>query len=240
MACTRCGRAAPDSSRRCASCELTLALPPVRTHGRRIAALTAAAVLAAAGAGAGVLLTRPGAGTGQGPDAPPSADAARLPAAGIAAAPGRVSTGRGRPAGLVEASRGPGRPVALAAGLRGRPGAAGLDALVTRYFAAINRHDYRGYLRLFGPGSGRSLSAAGFRAGYGTTRDSAETLRGMTALGAGEVAATVTFTSRQAPSATPAHAACLRWRITIYLVRQGGQYVIGSPPAGYAAHDRAC
>ena len=130
--------------------------------------------------------------------------------------------------------------VAVTAGAGGRAGAAAVTAFLTGYFAAINRHDYGGYLRLFGPGSRRSLSAAGFRAGYGTTRDSAETLTGITAAGRGAVAATVTFTSRQAPAASPAHAACVRWRITIYLARRAGRYVIENPPAGYAAADRAC
>jgi hypothetical protein len=134
----------------------------------------------------------------------------------------------------------PGPGVAITAGARRRPRAAAVQAFLTGYFAVINRHDYSGYLRLFGPGSRRSLSAAGFRTGYGSTRDSSETLAGITAAGPGEVAATVTFTSRQAPAASAAHAACVRWRITIYLLRRDGRYVIGNPPAGYAAVDRAC
>jgi hypothetical protein len=128
----------------------------------------------------------------------------------------------------------------MSAGVRGRPAAAAVAAFLTRYFGVINRHDYRGYLRLFGPGSGRSLSAAAFAGGYGTTRDSAETLRGITADGRDLVAAAVTFTSRQAAAASPAHAACVRWRITIYLARRDGRYVIANPPAGYEAADRAC
>ena len=50
----------------------------------------------------------------------------------------------------------------------------------------------------------------------------------------------MTFTSRQAAADSPAHAACVRWQITIYLVRQDGRYVIGNPPPNYAAADRAC
>jgi hypothetical protein len=195
--------------------------------------LTAALVLAVAGAGGGLLLARPAAGSGAGPAAGrPPAGAAR-PAAGaaLAGAAGRMSRTAGGP---------PGASVAIAARARAQPGAAAADAFLARYFAAINRHDYRGYLRLFGPGSGRSLSAAGFRAGYATTRDSAETLAALAAAGPGQVAATVTFTSRQAISASPAHAACVRWRITIYLLRRGGRYVIGNPPDGYQAADRGC
>jgi hypothetical protein len=196
--------------------------------------LTTAALVMAAGTGAGVLLAQPVAGHGPAGAGRPSADAARLP--GAAAGPGGPAAGR-----MLQAAAGHlGAGVAVTAGARGRAGTAAVAAFLTGYFAAINRHDYGGYLRLFGPGSRRSLSAAGFRAGYGTTRDSAETLTGVGAAGHGAVAATVTFTSRQAPAASPAHAACVRWRITIYLARRAGRYVIENPPAGYAAADRAC
>jgi hypothetical protein len=215
---------------RCAGCESPARLPagPGRTHGPLIVLLTAGLVLAAAGAGAGVLLARPGAGT---------AVAGRSPAH-AAPRPGGTAAGRMRMVRAVTGGTGAG--VAVAAGAGAQPAAASVDAFLARYFAVINGHDYAGYLRLFGPGSGRSLSAAGFRAGYGSTRDSAETLTRISAAGHGMVAATVTFTSRQAPAASPAHAACVRWRITIFLVRRGGGYVIESPPAGYTAADRAC
>jgi hypothetical protein len=220
MACTRCGRKAPAGAQLCPQCAPAVTLPPGRQpgrpHGRRLV-LTTAALVMAAGTGAGLLLAQPVAGRGPAGAGRPSADAARLPVAPA----GRPAGSSARPAG-------------------GRPGTAAVAAFLTGYFAAINRHDYGGYLRLFGPGSRRSLSAAGFRAGYGTTRDSAGTLTGITAAGRGELAATVTFTSRQAPAASPAHAACVRWRITIYLARRDGRYVIENPPAGYAAADRAC
>jgi hypothetical protein len=32
----------------------------------------------------------------------------------------------------------------------------------------------------------------------------------------------------------------VRWRITIYLARRDGRFVIENPPPGYAAADRAC
>jgi hypothetical protein len=261
MACTRCGREAPGAAQPCAGCERAAALPaarppgrrPRRPHGRRLVLVTAALVLAAAGTGAGLLLAQPAPGHGASAGGRPTADAARLRPAGpagsaggpAARSPARRGGGRaalGAAGGRMSraAARRPGPGVAIAAGARARPGSAAVDAFVARYFAAINRHDYRGYLRLFGPGSRRSLSAAGFRAGYATTRDSAETLTQIAAAGPGRVAATVTFTSTQAPAASPAHAACVRWRVTIYLLRRDGRYVIGNPPAGYAAADRAC
>ena len=271
MACMRCGHEAAAGVPLCAGCESPARLPagPGRTHGPLIVLLTAGLVLAAAGAGAGVLLSRPGAGTAVAGRSPANAvprpggsaaagSAARdtAPGARRDAAPGArrpagrdTAQGARRPAGRDAAGRmrmvravtgGTGAGVAVAAGAAAQPGAASVDAFLGRYFAVINEHNYAGYLRLFGPGSGRSLSAAGFRGGYGSTRDSAETLTRISAARAGMVAATVTFTSRQAPAASPAHAACVRWRITIFLVRRGGGYVIGSPPAGYTAADRAC
>jgi hypothetical protein len=252
MACTRCGRTAPAGAQLCSGCGLAVTLPPGRRpggpHGRRLVLMTAALVLAA-GTGAGVLLAQPVAGHGRTAAGRPAAAAAQLPVppggrspAGSAGGRGGGRAAAGRRAGRMQraAAGHPGPGVAIAAGARGRPGAAAVAAFLTRYFAAINRHDYRGYLRLFGPGSRRSLSAAGFRAGYGTTRDSAETLTEIPVAGRGEMAAAVTFTSRQAPAASPVHAACVRWRITIYLARRDGRYVIENPPAGYAAADRAC
>jgi hypothetical protein len=234
MACTRCGREALAGARLCPGCAPAVTLPPGRRpgrpHGRRLV-LTTAALVMAAGTGTGLLLAQPAAGRGPAGAGRPSADAARLSV-----------TPSGRPGGrmLRTAAGHPAAGVSVAAGAGGRAGPAAVAAFLTGYFAAINRHDYGGYLRLFGPGSRRSLSAAGFRAGYKTTRDSAETLTGVTAAGPGEVAAAVTFTSRQAPAASPLQAACVRWRITIYLARRDGRFVIENPPPGYAAADRAC
>jgi hypothetical protein len=242
MACTRCGRRAPAGAPLCPGCAGAVTLPargrPGGPNGRRLVLATAALVVAA-GTGAGVLLAQPAAGRGPAAGGRPSAAAARLRVA-PAGAGGQADAGS--PAGrLRRAAAGqPGPGVAIAAGARARPGAAAVAAFLTRYFAAINRHDYGGYLRLFGPGGRRSLSAGRFRAGYGTTRDSAETLTRITAAGPGQVAAAVTFTSRQAPAASPVHAACVRWRITIYLARRDGRYAVQNPPAGYAAADRAC
>jgi hypothetical protein len=202
MACTRCGRRAPAGAQLCPACELPRRRAG-RPHGRRLVLTTAALVLAA-GTGAGVLLAQPVAGHGPAGAGRPSADAARLRAA--AAGPGRRPAAR-----MLQATAGrPAAGMAVTAGAGGRARTAAVAAFLTGYFAAINRHDYGGYLRLFGPGSRRSLSAAGFRAGYGTTRDSAETLTGVGAAGHGEVAATVTFTSRQALASSPARAACVR------------------------------
>jgi hypothetical protein len=124
--------------------------------------------------------------------------------------------------------------------VRTQPHAAVADAFLVGYFTAINHHDYQAYLHLFSQESRRGLSEGGFQDGYGTTRDSAERLQALTTAGPGRVAARVTFTSRQSPISSPEHASCLRWRITVYLVRRGGRYVIDNPPSGYYATHQAC
>jgi hypothetical protein len=222
----------------------------------------AAVVLALAAAGAGFVFAQAGAQRlaasvparphpgGQRPTPGSTRSAAAMPAgsAGPAGSPGSGSSpGSGEPtkpggrAGGTAPAGASARPaVAIASRARARPHAAAVLAFLTRYFTAINHHDYRAYLHLFSPASRRALSAAGFEAGYGTTRDSAERLARLKAAGPGQVAARVAFTSHQAPDATPAYPGCLHWRITVYLVRHDGRYVIGNPPAGYSATNRSC
>jgi hypothetical protein len=86
---------------------------------------------------------------------------------------------------------------------------------------------------------GRPLTAAQFTDGYRTTRDSSAVLVGLIAR-AGGLTATVTFQSHQEPAASPDHAQCVNWRITLFLRRIGARYRIGLPPAGYRATFRAC
>jgi hypothetical protein len=228
MRCARCGRETDGDVPQCAACTTLESLPPSPSPGGRRIVLTAAAVvLVLAGVAAvatfatasgrrpaaeGQVLAHPGA-------RPATSDSARS-----AASP--------RPSA---------RPVVGIASLAGaQPHAAAVDTFLGRYFMAINNHDYRAYLHLFGPESRGALSGAGFETGYGTTRDSAERLTELVATAPGQVAVTVTFTSHQSPAASSAHAGCLRWKITVYLVRQGGRYVIGNPPADYYAKDQPC
>jgi hypothetical protein len=183
-------------------------------------------LVTASGPGAaarGQLLTQPGS---------QSAAPGGLPAGRGAASAGHRNAGAGRPA------------VVMAPAVRDRPGARPASRFLARYFQAINHHDYQAYLRLFAPASRAALAQGGFLAGYGSTHDAAARLIRLTSAGPGQLAATVTFTSHQDASASPAHASCLRWRITVYLLRHGGtrpgRYFIGTPPAGYAAREHAC
>jgi hypothetical protein len=130
--------------------------------------------------------------------------------------------------------------IAVAPGAAAAPDAPAVESFLTRYFRAINDHSYPAYRRLFSAAIGGSLSAAAFQTGYGSSRDSHVTLLSITGMGAGQLAAAVTFTSHQQPAATPTHSACTAWSITIYLVRQRGGFVIEPPPAGYSATSSSC
>lgn len=130
--------------------------------------------------------------------------------------------------------------VAVAAGAAGSPNAPPAVSFLTRYFAAINDHDYRAYLRLYSPAIRGSLTPAAFSAGYGTTRDSLATLRHISVIGPGQLDAVVTFTSHQQPGQSASQSACTRWRISLYLIRADNGYLLQTPPSGYLASFRAC
>lgn len=130
--------------------------------------------------------------------------------------------------------------VAVAPGVTTARHAPGIVAFLTRYFSAIDHHNYRAYRNLFTPSSRSALSAAGFAAGYGTTRDTDAVLHRVSTTPQGQVAALVTFTSHQRPSDSPTRTACTAWSISLYLDRNGGSYVIATPPHGYQPTERAC
>ncbi len=83
-------------------------------------------------------------------------------------------------------------------------------------------------------------SAQSFRAGYGSTTDSAATLTAVSRPGPGLVSAAVTFTSHQLPSASPTGTSCTDWAIVLYLRQQSGRYLLGPAPSGYHAQYQAC
>ncbi len=130
--------------------------------------------------------------------------------------------------------------VTIAPGAATAPHEAAVVAFLNRYFHAINRHDYGAYERLFGPALRGGLSVTKFSAGYGTTRDSAETLRSIRVIGAGQIDALVTFISHQQATDSPTNTTCTGWRISLYLIRQGGRYVLGTPPEGYQPSYHSC
>jgi hypothetical protein len=120
------------------------------------------------------------------------------------------------------------------------PHAAAVQAFLRRYFTAINNHDYAAYRQLFSRELRGGLSATQFASGYGSSQDSLATLRSITVPAAGRVKADVTFVSHQRPADSATHSACTTWSISLFLGKQGGKYVIESPPAGYGATSAAC
>jgi hypothetical protein len=113
-------------------------------------------------------------------------------------------------------------------------------AFLDEYFAAINSRDYQQYRGLLDGRLRRAETAAGFSDGYWSTTDSgAKLVRLAPASGQG-VAATITFTSHQAPSDSPTHTSCTDWRTTLYLSPLAESYVIQKPPPSYRAIYRSC
>ena len=120
------------------------------------------------------------------------------------------------------------------------PHAAAVVAFLTRYFTAINDHDFAAYKRLFSTSLRGGLSRTAFARGYGSSQDSQATLQSIAGTGQAELAAAVTFTSHQRPAASPKHTACNVWTISLYLARHGSGYVIVSPPSSYQASVSTC
>jgi hypothetical protein len=118
-----------------------------------------------------------------------------------------------------------------------RPDAQQVTGFLDSYFAAVNHREYLEYSSLFE--RWHHLTRAEFDRGYSTTHDSSALLVGLSS-SKDTLTATVTFTSRQDPSASPNHATCTNWRIVLYLRRVGDVYLIGPPPAGYHATYHGC
>jgi hypothetical protein len=118
--------------------------------------------------------------------------------------------------------------------------AGSVQGVLASYFTAINQHDYRQYASLLAPALQQGVTPASFASGYGSTTDSGMTLTSIASAASGLVAASVTFTSRQDPAASPDGSPCDNWQITLYLQSDGDSYQIGSPPSGYHAAYAPC
>ena len=254
MTCTRCGGQIPAGTHLCTACGAAALPPGPARSGRHIAIAVAALVVAAAITGTAVAFAHSGvarraagrvpAGQHRTPGTVatmPQAGDAPTPGSGAATPVSPATSPATGPSASPSGSAGAAGPlVAVAPTAAAGPHEVAVLAFLTRYFTAINHHRYRAYLRLYSRQSRGRLSAAQFEAGYGTTRDARPTLVGLDAPGRGQLAATVMFTSHQRADTSPQHAACVRWTITLYLVRDGRRYVLGDPPADYAASGRPC
>jgi hypothetical protein len=128
--------------------------------------------------------------------------------------------------------------VTIEPGAATAPHEAAVVTFLNRYFRAINRHAFSAYELLFTPALRGGLSAGTFNSSYGTTRDSAETLRSIDVVGGRQVDALVTFTShRRAGGAPPS---CAAWTISLHLVRRGHGYLLETLPDGHHAVLPSC
>jgi len=133
-----------------------------------------------------------------------------------------------------------GLPMSVEQAAASSPHETAVLAFLTGYFTAINNHDFTAYQQLFSPPLRSELSATTFSAGYGTTTDAAITLTSIGVIGSGELVAQVTFVSYQQPAASPTNSACTSWSVSLYLLQQGGSYLLQQPPAGYQASYTVC
>lgn len=120
------------------------------------------------------------------------------------------------------------------------PAEPGVAALVTKYFTAINAHDYTAYNNLLNPQEQAADTPSSFQSGFSTTKDMNEKLTGIADTGGGGEAATLSFTSHQSAAHSATGTACTSWTITLYLQPNGSSYLIGPAPAGYHAQYAAC
>ena len=124
--------------------------------------------------------------------------------------------------------------------MAGNPQTPQIAAMLSTYFSAINARDYTAYYALLSPQQQQQISQSQFSKGFASTKDLGETLQSLSAGPGGTTVASVTFTSHQQPTASPKHTSCNLWTISLYLKRQGRDYVIVSPPASYEASVQAC
>lgn len=200
-----------------------------------IAALAVVVILAAAGVTAGVVMNRR--------HVPSGAPVAQQSPTGHASANTTVpGTARPTAPGTSPAASGPGNSiVAVSPSAAGDPAAVPIANLLTRYFTAINKHDYEAYSSLLDPQVQQQMTASEFAQGYRTTTDSGATLTSISTAAGGHPQATVTFTSHQEPSDSPDNSACTNWSITLFLEQDAsGDYLVGQAPRGYHATHQPC
>jgi hypothetical protein len=132
-------------------------------------------------------------------------------------------------------------PVTVAPGVVSDTQTTQIVTLLDSYFGAINSHSYQAYIALLSPQQAQGLTAARFSSGFGSTKDSDETLQGISLGPDGTTVANVTFTSHQNPAASVnGSESCTNWNISLYLEQGGSGYVIGKSPPSYHAGYAAC
>jgi hypothetical protein len=131
--------------------------------------------------------------------------------------------------------------VTISASAAQTPSATAVVAFVSRYFSAINSHDFQAYYALLTPQQQQGLTAEQFSHGFGSSADSNENLVAISPAANGDTAATLTFTSHQnASQAAGDTGTCTEWNITLFLESNGTGYLIQDPPSSYHAHSGSC
>ena len=121
-----------------------------------------------------------------------------------------------------------------------KPAPAQVEIVLSHYFQGINDHNYAEYASSQNAKGKADQPEASFDSGYATTADSRMTLTSLTPTGAGDLTATVTFTSRQAPADSVDHSACDAWTLNLYLVPNGTGYLITPAPSDYEPSHTDC
>ena len=110
----------------------------------------------------------------------------------------------------------------MAPALAGRPETPQVVALLTAYYAAINRKDFASAMRTLVDRPGLPRTEAEFRRRFRSTSNSGVRLLGLRAEGDGYLIS-VSFTSHQDPVDAPDGASpCVRWSVQYPLVRVDG------------------
>jgi hypothetical protein len=209
--------------------------PPARSGRRGLFVVLAIVVVLAAGGGAYALATT----LGKHPNAQPSAPATVSASTPAVSSPPAGTTQPASPTPAASASTSPSTSptpspalslVAISPGISSAAVPA-VELLLSRHFQGINTLDYAEYVSGLTPQDAADQPQSNFDSGYQTTKDSGMTLTSLSSTGSG-LAATVTFTSQQAPADSVDNSACNSWTITYYLVPSGTGYLIGPAPPG--------
>jgi hypothetical protein len=121
-----------------------------------------------------------------------------------------------------------------------KPASAQVEIVLSHYFQGINKHNYAEYASSQTTQGKADQPEASFDSGYATTADSRMTLTSLTPTGAGDLTATVTFTSRQSPADSVDQSACNAWTLNLYLVPNGTGYLITPAPSDYEPSHTDC
>jgi type IV secretory pathway VirB10-like protein len=210
--------------------------PPERRPGRKRALwiAVAAIVLLAAGGGAFALVKTTGKPQAAGPGSPSPSLAARATTPPTQPASTQPATPQASAAPSASPSPSPSpSPSVVGAAPDMQPVSPQVEVVLSHYFQGINDRNYTEYASSQTAQGKRNQPESSFDAGYATTTDSNMTLTSLAPTGAGDLTATVTFTSRQSPSDSVDDSACDNWTLNLYLVPGGSGYLIAPAPPDY-------